>query len=96
MRTLLLIATLAAAAVPAAALADRLGEHPAVVVQRLHASAGYDYASKFYPHPAWLHLSLRAPGEPTAEQLLAAQRAAHIDSSDPPAQPRQPLIAAKK
>ena len=33
-----------------------LGDHPAVVVQRLHAQQGIDYASTFYPHPAWLYL----------------------------------------
>jgi hypothetical protein len=33
-----------------------LGDHPAVVVQRLYKAAGYDYASKFYPHPAGLRL----------------------------------------
>ena len=27
-----------------------LGDHPAVVVQRLYKAAGYDYASKFYPY----------------------------------------------
>ena len=36
--------------------AGHLGDHPAVVVQRLHKAAGYDYAAKFYPHPAWLWL----------------------------------------
>ncbi|MBX3607715.1 MAG: hypothetical protein KF788_20750 [Piscinibacter sp.] len=41
------------------------GEHPAVLVQRLAREAGYDYASKFYPHPAWLYLR-EAPPEPTA------------------------------
>jgi hypothetical protein len=39
----------------------RAGDHPAVIVQRLHAQQGYDYASKFYPHPAWLHLHAEAP-----------------------------------
>jgi hypothetical protein len=39
----------------------RLGEHPAVIVKRLEASRGYDYASKFYPHPAWLYLSAVPP-----------------------------------
>lgn len=39
----------------------RLGEHPAVIVQRLHAQQGYDYASKIYPHPAWLYLQAEAP-----------------------------------
>jgi hypothetical protein len=43
-----------------AARAER-HDHPAVIVQRLHARAGYDYASKFYPHPAWLHLQAQAP-----------------------------------
>jgi hypothetical protein len=38
-----------------------LGQHPAIMVQRLQAQAGYDYASKFYPHPAWLYLSAEAP-----------------------------------
>jgi hypothetical protein len=39
----------------------RLGDHPAIVVQRLYAQQGYDYASKFYPHPAWLYLLAEAP-----------------------------------
>jgi hypothetical protein len=34
----------------------RNGDHPAVVVQRLQAQQGYDYAAKAYPHPAWLYL----------------------------------------
>jgi len=41
-----------------------LGDHPAIVVQRLYKAAGYDYASKFYPHPAWLHLYAEPPGDP--------------------------------
>jgi hypothetical protein len=69
------ISTLAAAATPTLVLAlfaapaarggddpaPRLGDHPAIVVQRLAKSAGYDYASKFYPHPAWLHLHAEQP-----------------------------------
>jgi hypothetical protein len=43
------------------ALAEPLGEHPAVIVQRLYTKQGYDYASKFYPHPAWLYLHAEAP-----------------------------------
>jgi hypothetical protein len=39
----------------------RLGEHPAVIVKRMYEREGYDYASKFYPHPAWLHLLSEAP-----------------------------------
>ena len=34
------------------AAAGTLGDHPAVVVQRLQETAGYDYASKFHPHSA--------------------------------------------
>lgn len=41
----------------------QLGHHPAVIVQRLHKAAGYDYASKFYPHPAWLHLYAEPPSD---------------------------------
>lgn len=54
-----------AVALPTSAIAQdsehHLGDHPAIVVQRLHAQQGYDYASKFYPHPAWLYL---LPEEP--------------------------------
>jgi len=44
-------------------VATRNGEHPAVIQARLAARAGYDYASKFYPHPAWLALLPEAPHE---------------------------------
>jgi hypothetical protein len=57
--SLALIVPFALAAAPAAA--GELGDHPAVVVQRLKATQGYDYASKFYPHPAWLYLLPEAP-----------------------------------
>jgi len=54
------------AAVPSGAFAQGveqhpLGEHPAVIVKRHSASEGYDYASKFYPHPAWLYWSAEPP-----------------------------------
>jgi len=55
------IAACIVALAPCAALADKLGDHPAVVAKRLHAAAGYEYASKFYPHPAWLYLLPEAP-----------------------------------
>ena len=60
--TAALLATVVA--LPSRAQADdphRLGDHPAIVVQRLHARQGYDYLSKFYPHPAWLYLLPEAP-----------------------------------
>jgi hypothetical protein len=34
----------------------RMNEHPAVIIKREAAKQPYDYASKFYPHPAWLYL----------------------------------------
>jgi hypothetical protein len=61
MRTAL-IAALIVSAAPAAALADETFRHPAIATQPT-APAGYDYASKFYPHPAWLHLLAQAPQE---------------------------------
>ena len=60
MKTLIAAAALVTL-VPAAAFADKLGDHPAVVTQRLQATQGYDYASKFYPHPAWLYLLPEQP-----------------------------------
>jgi len=39
----------------------RMGQHPAVIVKRMAAEQGYDYVSKFYPHPAWLYLQAEAP-----------------------------------
>ena len=38
-----------------------LGQHPAIIVKRLAEKQGYDYVSKFYPHPAWMYLSSEAP-----------------------------------
>jgi hypothetical protein len=62
MRTAAIIAAIIAA-VPLLARADKPGDHPAVVVQRLHAQQGYDYLSKYYPHPAWLFLLAEPPRE---------------------------------
>lgn len=75
---LIAVATACAVALPAQAQ-QRLGDHPAVVVQRLQRTAGYDYASKFYPHPAWLHLLPASPDE--LMRLHAAARAAQIDAT---------------
>jgi len=62
-------AALLAIAPPAANAADKLGDHPAVVVQRLWATKTYDYESKFYPHPAWLYLRMEA--SPTDPDITA-------------------------
>jgi hypothetical protein len=80
-------AALIALALSAPALAQqhcerRLGDHPAVVVQRLHKQQGYDYASKFYPHPAWLYLLSAQPGE-GAPQSMAARPQRASGSSMP-------------
>jgi hypothetical protein len=86
-RPLLWAALAALAAVSPAHAQDkpataRLGDHPAVVVQRLQRAAGYDYASKFYPHPAQLHLLPASPDE--LERLHAAALAARIDTAPVP------------
>ena len=56
-------ATLAAAdpADPAQATMRERNPHPALATHRTDVPEGYDYASKFYPHPAWLYLSAEAP-----------------------------------
>lgn len=41
----------------------RNGEHPVIIQNRLIAKAGYDYASKFYLHPARLTLLAEPPRE---------------------------------
>ncbi|HTT10702.1 MAG TPA: hypothetical protein VMG60_07425 [Burkholderiaceae bacterium] len=48
----------------------RLGEHPAVIVKRLSEHQDYDYASKFYPHPAWLYLGAEAPRSETDHSVV--------------------------
>ena len=60
-RLLAFAALITLAAGTQAQTAHHNGDHPAIVVQRLQAKAGYDYQSKFYPHPAWLYLSAEAP-----------------------------------
>jgi len=55
--------------------ADRLGDHPAIVVQRLYKAAGYDYASKFYPHPAGLRLYAEPPRDATDQAPTAGSLA---------------------
>jgi len=55
-----------------AAAGHKLGDHPAVVVQRLQKMAGYDYASKFYPHPAWLRLYAQQPRDELEPASVAA------------------------
>ena len=61
MKTMMITALLLAAA-PGAVLADGIFRHPAIAAAEAPPTA-YDYASKFYPHPAWLYLLAKAPQE---------------------------------
>jgi hypothetical protein len=65
MKALLVTSALVAFGLQSSATAQqtdhRMGEHPAIIVKRMAAHAGYDYATKFYPHPAWLYLQAEAP-----------------------------------
>lgn len=45
----------------APAIAEPLSDHPAIAARRVITAQGYDYASKFYPHPAGLALLAEAP-----------------------------------
>lgn len=90
-------AAILACGLSAAALAQqaehRLGDHPAVIVKRLYAQQGYDYASKFYRHPAGLYLYAEAPA-PADEAAVATAKAKQQDTSGPEATPRSTLTAA--
>jgi hypothetical protein len=52
-----------AGAAPADTAVREMGEHPAVLVFRNWGKRGYDYASKFYLHPARLALESVPPRE---------------------------------
>lgn len=73
MKTIALISPLLAltALSPTPASAEKLGEHPAIIAARVFAAQGYDYASKFYPHPAKLYLLSQAPTEAAADDRAA-------------------------
>jgi len=70
--TVVLALSLAPAARADDEATHRLGDHPAVVVQRLYKNAGYDYASKFYPHPAGLRLYAEQPRDASDATATAA------------------------
>ena len=73
----------ASAMEPQRALADhRLSEHPAVTIKRLSEHQGYDYASKFYPHPAGLRLLPVAPDEMQAHAQDTSSPEAQSQVSD--------------
>ena len=89
MRTVLITAALMALA-PGVARADKLGDHPAIVVQRLYATQGYDYASKFYPHPAWLYL-YSEPSHPMMEHPAVLVKRQQQEREDPERQAAQKM-----
>ncbi len=85
MKCTLSIATALMVLAPCLATAQKLGNHPAIVVQRMQAGAGYDYQSKFYPHPAWLYLSAEAPrtnSDHPAVIIAKREQQAHADADD--------------
>ena len=65
----------------------RLGDHPAIVVQRLQKTAGYDYASKFYPHPAWMRLYAEQPRDVAESPPIAGgtSEVSEVAAPTPPA-----------
>ena len=76
----------------------RLGDHPAVVVQRLYKSAGYDYASKFYPHPAGMRLYAEPPrdaSDGTATAASGEAKPAGPDRIVSRASPRSAKLSAR-
>ncbi|HUL66558.1 MAG TPA: hypothetical protein VLW55_18315 [Burkholderiaceae bacterium] len=91
--SLILAATLASPVVAQDAQPNepehRLGQHPAVIIKELWKKQGYDYVSKFYPHPAWLYLLPEAPGEAKESPPDVAARPERHDVTDAsiPAQP---------
>lgn len=93
-------ATLLAVALCAPAAAQqtdrRLGDHPAVVVQRLHAQQVYDYASKFYPHPAWLYLQAEAPRPMMEHPAVIVFRRHQKEALAAAAKPQPELVADQK
>ena len=99
MTTLRSAAILLAVALSAPAWAQqterRAGDHPAVIVQRLHAQQGYDYASKFYPHPAWLYLHAEAPHAMTDHPAVIVFKRHQQDALAAAAKPQPELSAAR-
>ena len=68
--------------------AHKLGDHPAIVARRVIAAQGYDYVSKFYPHPAWLYLSATQMSDDRAVVVL---RPAEQENQVAPDAPRRSL-----
>jgi hypothetical protein len=89
-----LVAMVSTAAAAQQPIAGRNGVHPAIVAQRVQAQAGYDYASKFYPHPAWLYLRAEAPRPMSDHPALIAWRAYGPQQRAPLLQAMTPLAGS--
>jgi hypothetical protein len=91
-------ATLLALALVAPAWAQqadrRPGDHPAVIVQRLYAQQGYDYASKFYPHPAWHYPQAEAPHPMMEHPAVTVFKRHQQEALAAAATPQLELVAA--
>ena len=57
-------------------------DHPAIAARRVIAAQGYDYASKFYPHPAGFYLSAEAPREMSQHPAVVVFRRAEQQRRD--------------
>lgn len=71
-----LVAFLLFSVAPGATMAEESFRHPALAKSSAEP-AGYDYASKFYPHPGWLYLLSEPPrerGEHSTVIVLEVQR----------------------
>jgi hypothetical protein len=53
-------------------IAGELGQHPAVVIKGISHQAAFDYASKFYLHPATMFLAASQPMLETSTTMVAA------------------------
>jgi hypothetical protein len=96
MRATTLFIALCCGASPIGVHAEKLGDHPAVVVQRLQAQQTYDYASKFYPHPAWLYLYSEAPRSMMHHPaVIVAKREAEAKAASACAVPTEAQVAAR-
>lgn len=75
-----------------------MGEHPAVLVARTWHKRGYDYASKFYLHPARLELLAEAPREMGEHPAVLVARTwskrAHDETTNMATHPALPNVAA--
>jgi hypothetical protein len=67
----------------------RLGEHPAVIVKRMYEKQGYDYAAKYYRHPAGYDFYLTAPADANDANVNVAR-----SQATPAAQPER--VATRK